>query len=180
MVARYADQSLSDLARRKALSRSLTQPALSGHHHQTPSSRRCPWPFFKVPVACNFLSTKAGVQRFTDGFALDQLDPCPQRAARRRRNSQRFAAPDDQAVSASRPSGLAARQILRGRQEQSLEAKRMTTLHFMSHENVSALRSRQSKVCWINCGIERRVGAMPILLPKSTAIHRLGLVFEVG
>ena len=133
-----------------------------------------------MPVACNFLSTKAGVRRFIDGFALDQLDPRPQRAARRRRNPQRFAAPGNQAFDVGRPYGLAARQILRGRQEQRLEAKRMTTRRFVSHENVSALLSRQSEACWINCGIERRVGSMPILLLKSTAIHRLGLVFEVG
>ena len=133
-----------------------------------------------MPVACNFLSIKACVRRFIDGFALDQLDQCPQRAARRRRNPQRFAAPDDQAFDVGRPYGLAARQILRGRQEQRLEAKRMTTRRFVSDENVSALLSKRSEVCWINCGIERRVGSIPILLLKSTAIHRLGLVFEVG
>ena len=101
-------------------------------------------------------------------------------ADRRRRNLQRFAAPDDQAFNVGRPYGLAARQILRGRQQQRLEAKRMTTRRFVSHENVSALLSKQSEVSWINCGIERRVGSIPILLLKSTAIHRLGLVFEVG
>ena len=55
------------------------------------------------------------------------------------------------------PCALAARQILRGRREQRLEAKRMTTRRFVGQENVSALLSKRSEVCWINCGIERRV-----------------------
>ena len=133
-----------------------------------------------MPAACDFLSVKAGVRRFIDGFALDQLDQRPQRAVCRRRNFDSLAATDDQAVKLVRACGLAARQILRGRREQRLVAKRMTTRRFVGHENVSALLSKRREVCWINCGIERRVGSMPILLLKPTAIYSLGLVFEVG
>ena len=74
MVARYADQSLSDLARRKALSRAPALPALlvtTTRHLQVEDALG---PFSGVPAACDFLSVKAGVERFLDGFALDQLD----------------------------------------------------------------------------------------------------------
>ena len=97
-----------------------------------------------MQAACGFLSVKAGVRRFIDSFALDQLDQRPQRAVRRRRNPERLAAPSDQALNLACPWALAARQILRGRREQRLEAKRMTTQRFVGQENVSALISKRS------------------------------------
>ena len=60
---------------------------------------------------------KAGVRRFIDGFALDQLDQRPQRAVRQNRNPERLAAPDDQAVKKVYLCGLGSHQILRVQRE---------------------------------------------------------------